>query len=110
MLDGAQGPARQKAMDLLVRYGEDGSRKGELPGAFTLLAGDEVLVGLELMKGDERLAGSIPATWTGMTDAVTVLPALDANRFRVVARKDGAATLAVSGAQLSTSFSVEVLP
>ena len=94
----------------LIRYLEDGTRKGPLPEAFTLLEGDEVLVGLELYKGDERLAGSISATWSGMTDAVTVLPALEPNRFRVVARKSGVAQLAAKTADLEAGFSVEVMP
>ena len=94
----------------LVRYAADGTRRGTLPDTATLLAGDEVVVGIECVKDGEALAGTVPATWSGMTDAISVVPALEPDRYRLVARQSGKATLVAQAGTLSAGFAVEVMP
>jgi hypothetical protein len=88
----------------------DGSELGEVVTGAELLPGEELVLDASLYAGGQKLLGHSEATFATDSDVVTLLREPTSGRTRVVARKAGQATIAVTASGLATSLSVEVKP
>jgi hypothetical protein len=88
----------------------DGRELGEVVADAELLTGEDLVLAASLYGRGQKLLGNTEATFTADSDVVTLLREPTSGRTRVVARKPGQATIAVTASGLATSLSVEVKP
>jgi len=94
----------------LSAFTTDGRELGEVVTGAQLLPGEDLVLDASLYAGGQKLLGHAEATFTADSDVVTLLREPTSGRTRLVARKAGQASIAVTADGLSTSLSVEVKP